>query len=197
MWCHGKKSMLKIIRSGFLNSQRLSFFIFKMEIITYVSLISLKEFHGNLCWLFFLRCKHYTNKGKIIIIRDNAVGLKILRHGTLMVAQWIGICLPTQGTRVRGSLVWEDPTCREATKPMHHNYWVRVLELVSCNCWAQASGACASQEEPLLREARVLQLEKSLHGKPRPSTEINKEKYWNMKELGEKAILTQFTIYSY
>ena len=38
-----------------------------------------------------------------------------------LVAQWLRVCLPTQGTRVR-ALVWEDPTCRGATKPVHHNY---------------------------------------------------------------------------
>ena len=37
-----------------------------------------------------------------------------------LVAQWLGICLPMQGTRVR-ALVWEDPTCRGATKPVSHN----------------------------------------------------------------------------
>ena len=26
------------------------------------------------------------------------------------------------------SLVWEDPTCRKATKPMRHNYWACALE---------------------------------------------------------------------
>ncbi|KAJ8791387.1 hypothetical protein J1605_004334 [Eschrichtius robustus] len=31
------------------------------------------------------------------------------------------IHLPVQGIRVR-ALVWEDPTCHGATKPMHHNY---------------------------------------------------------------------------
>ena len=41
--------------------------------------------------------------------------------GASLVAQWIRICLPMQGTEVR-SLVWEDPTCRGATKPVHHNY---------------------------------------------------------------------------
>ena len=41
--------------------------------------------------------------------------------GASLVAQWIRICLPMQGTQVR-SLVWEDPTCRGATKPMRHNY---------------------------------------------------------------------------
>ena len=33
------------------------------------------------------------------------------------MGQWIGIHLPMQGTRVR-SLIWEDPTCRGATKPV-------------------------------------------------------------------------------
>ena len=37
------------------------------------------------------------------------------------VAQWLRICLPMQGTRVR-ALVWEDPTCRGATRPVSHNY---------------------------------------------------------------------------
>ena len=35
--------------------------------------------------------------------------------------QLLRICLPMQGTRVR-ALVWEDPTCRRATKPVRHNY---------------------------------------------------------------------------
>ena len=38
-----------------------------------------------------------------------------------LVAQWLRICLPMQGTRVR-ALVWEDPTCRGATTPVSHNY---------------------------------------------------------------------------
>ena len=38
-----------------------------------------------------------------------------------LVAQWLRICLPMQGTRVR-VLVWEDPTCRGATGPVSHNY---------------------------------------------------------------------------
>ena len=55
-------------------------------------------------------------------------------HRASLVAQWLGICLPTQGTRVR-ALVWEDPTCRGAARPVSHNYW------------AWASGACAPQQE--------------------------------------------------
>ena len=38
-----------------------------------------------------------------------------------LVAQWLRVCLPMQGTRVR-ALVWEDPTCRGATKPVSHTY---------------------------------------------------------------------------
>ena len=38
-----------------------------------------------------------------------------------LVAQWLRICLPVQGTRVR-ALVWEGPTCRGATGPVSHNY---------------------------------------------------------------------------
>ena len=38
-----------------------------------------------------------------------------------LVAQWLRVCLPMQGTRVQ-ALVWEDPTCRGATRPVSHNY---------------------------------------------------------------------------
>ena len=41
--------------------------------------------------------------------------------GTSLVARWLRIRLPMQGTRVR-SLVREDPTCRGATEPVRHNY---------------------------------------------------------------------------
>ena len=38
-----------------------------------------------------------------------------------LVVQWLRVRLPMQGTRVR-ALVWEDPTCRGATRPVRHNY---------------------------------------------------------------------------
>ena len=41
--------------------------------------------------------------------------------GASVVAQWLRICLPMQGTRVRAP-VWEDPTCHGATGPVSHNY---------------------------------------------------------------------------
>ena len=58
----------------------------------------------------------------------------IKKERASLVAQWLRIHLPMQGTRVR-ALVWEDPTCRGATRPVSHNYW------------ACASGACAPQQE--------------------------------------------------
>ena len=44
-----------------------------------------------------------------------------IHKGASLVAQWLGVCLLVQGTRVR-ALVWEDPTCHGATRPVSHNY---------------------------------------------------------------------------
>ena len=55
-----------------------------------------------------------------------------------------------QGTRVR-SLVWEDPTCRGATKPVRHNYWA---------CEPQLLGPHAATTEARAPRARTPQQEK-------------------------------------
>ena len=55
--------------------------------------------------------------------------------GASLVAQWLRIRLPMQGTWI-WSLVQDDPTCRGATKPVHHNYWACALEPMSLNYWA-------------------------------------------------------------
>ena len=47
--------------------------------------------------------------------------IRIVILGTSMVAQWLRIRLPMQGTRVQ-ALVWEDPTCRGAPELLSHNY---------------------------------------------------------------------------
>ena len=44
-----------------------------------------------------------------------------LRVWASLVAQWLRVCLPMQGTRVR-ALVWEGPTCCGATGPVSQNY---------------------------------------------------------------------------
>ena len=83
--------------------------------------------------------------------------------GTSLVVQWLRICLPMQGTRVR-SLVQEDPTCHGATKPVHHNYWACTLEPVSHNYWAHVpqllKPACL---EPMLHNKRSHCNEKHVH----------------------------------
>ena len=45
----------------------------------------------------------------------------IKRCRASLVAQWLRIRLPMEGTRVQ-ALAREDPTCRGATKPVRHNY---------------------------------------------------------------------------
>ena len=57
-----------------------------------------------------------------IIDSENLVILLFKKQlGASLVEQWLRICLPMQGTRVR-ALVWEDPTCSGATRPVSHNY---------------------------------------------------------------------------
>ena len=68
-----------------------------------------------------------------------------------LVAQWLRISLPMQGTRVQ-ALVREDPTCRRATKPVHHNYWARMPQLPKPVCL-----------EPVLRNKRSHHNEKPAH----------------------------------
>ena len=49
--------------------------------------------------------------------------LFLLRNtlGASLVAQWLRICLPMQGTRVR-ALAREDTTCRGVNEPVCRNY---------------------------------------------------------------------------
>ena len=75
--------------------------------------------------------------------------------GTSLVAQWLRIRLPMQGTRVR-ALVREDPTCRGATKPVRHNYWACALEP-----WATTTEPV--RLEPVLCNKRSHRNEKPVH----------------------------------
>ena len=83
------------------------------------------------------------------IIKNTALGVSL-------VAQWLRIRLPMQGTRVR-ALVQEDPTCRRATKPVRHNHWACV-SLRATTTEARVPRARALQKEkPPRWEARALQ----------------------------------------
>ena len=61
-------------------------------------------------------CKVHLNKAGL-----KKCFFKTKHLGASLVAQWLRIRLPMQGTPVR-ALVQEDPTCRGATKPVRRNY---------------------------------------------------------------------------
>ena len=69
----------------------------------------------------------YIAKEKVPAICSNMdeshkdVGKKKIYLWASLVVQWLRILLPMQGTWVR-ALAREDPTCRGAAKPVHHNY---------------------------------------------------------------------------
>ena len=63
----------------------------------------------------------------LILFSFNSCG-----NGASLVAQWLRIPLPMQGTQVWAP-VREDPTCCGATKPMHHSYWACALEPANHN----------------------------------------------------------------
>ena len=69
-----------------------------------------------------------------------------------LVAQWLRIRLPMQGTRVR-ALVREDPTCRGETKPVCHNYWACALEPASHNYWSPRATTTEARVPQLLKSA--------------------------------------------
>ena len=52
--------------------------------------------------------------------KDRRANTSIIKFWASLVAQWLRVCLPMQGIRVR-ALVWEDPTCRGAAGPVSHN----------------------------------------------------------------------------
>ena len=80
--------------------------------------------------------------------------------GASLVAQWLRIHLPLQRTRVQ-ALVCEDPTCRGAATPVHHNYWDCTLEPASHNYWARVPQLLKPTHlEPVLRNKRSHREEK-------------------------------------
>ena len=68
-----------------------------------------------------LNQEEIENINRTITITEIETVIKNLPTGTSLVVQWLGIRLLMQGTRVQ-ALVWEDPTCRGATKSVCHNY---------------------------------------------------------------------------
>ena len=103
--------------------------------------------------------------------------------GTSLVAQWLRILLPMQGTQ-DWALVWEGPTCRGAVKPVSRNYWACALEpsspkYRSLRAWSPCS---ATREATAMRRPRTAtkssprspQLEKARMQQRRPNAAKNK-----------------------
>ena len=134
--------------------------------------------------------KTYTLMRNFLLILDS----RIVSWASL-VAQWLRICLPMQGTWVR-ALVWEDPPCRGATKPTCYNYWEpmccklqspRDLEPAHHNYrthvpWSlhtttrERNPACHNREKPKCcnERSRVLQLRPNTAKKVKKNLKINK-----------------------
>ena len=79
------------------------------------------------------------------------VTISVWQNRTSLVVQWLRICLPMQGTQVQ-SLVQEDSTCCQATKPP-----------LSCDLQLLSPRAATEALEPMLHNKRSYHSEKLLH----------------------------------
>ena len=101
--------------------------------------------------------------GPFEFLRYDQILKSFSRPGTSLVAQWLGIRLPMQGTWI-WSLVLEDPTCHGATKPVCHNYRACTLEPASHNYWAHMPQLLKlTCLEPVLCNKRSHRNEKPAH----------------------------------
>ena len=134
-------------------------------------------FHNIFPWVLFLTLKE--KERKFLLMQETFLtGLSTLSSPPIptttkytlkkvarasLVAQWLRICLPMQGSRAQ-ALVREDPTCCGATKPMRHSYWACALEPVSHNYWARVPQLLKPVPlEPELRNKRNHRNEKPEH----------------------------------
>ena len=138
--------------------------------------------HLTLLFLSFYQVAlpFYIARRLIMLLRMTVVKINL---GASLVAQWLRIRLPMQGTWVQ-ALVREDPTCRGATKPVHHKYWACALEPASHNYWSPCawSPCSTTRQATTMRSVCTatksspcsLQLEKARAQQRRPSTAKNK-----------------------
>ena len=67
------------------------------------------------------KCAGRQNGGNNYEDQNTEKRMERIEDRASQVVQWLRICLLMQGTQVR-ALVWEDPTCHGATRPVSHNY---------------------------------------------------------------------------
>ena len=101
--------------------------------------------------------KTLTGQREQLILKAGLANVWLLiieiNMGTSLVAQWLRIHLPMQGTRV-WALVREDPTCRGATKPVRLNYWAHMPQLPKTT---DLEPVLCNKEKPPQWEARAPQ----------------------------------------
>ena len=119
--CLLKQFFLHLLRSGFHIPAE-----FIMHIKDFLFVLSCFKFLLN---IVDLQCCVSVRYSKVMLVS------RYSKMGTSLVAQWLRIHLPMQGTRVQ-ALVREDPTCRGATKPVCHNCWACALEPASHKYWS-------------------------------------------------------------
>ena len=127
----------------------------------------------------FEKLKEFRNKlWKELKAREwhNESYVSEILHRASLVAQWLGICLPVQGTQVR-ALVQEDPTWHEAIKPVHHNCWACTPEPTSHIYWVHVPQLLKPAHlEPVLRNRRSHCNEKPAHhNEEKPSLATTRE----------------------
>ena len=103
--------------------------------------------------LFILFLISFTEQKFYILMKSNwqSFSSKDCAFGDFPGGTVIKNPLPMQGTRV-WSLFWEDPTCCRATKPVRHNYWAHLPQLLKF-----------TRLEPVLRNKRRHYNENPVH----------------------------------
>ena len=124
---------------------------------------------------------------------------KIICVETSLVAQWLGVHLPMQGTRAQ-FLVQEDPTCLWTTKLLRLNYWAQTLEPPHRNYWSRRlpsmrhkrshrdENAHAPQIRPITAKKITIVLKIKHNGKMQKWSQIRKKKNppWKAGDTGIK-----------
>ena len=139
------------------------------EFLPYHSLYCYWEFQrGERHWNYKTQHKYHQNEMTMVSTWPAHLHCKssirvCVVYGVSLVAQWLRICLPMQGTRV-WALVWEDPTCPRANMHVFRNYWACALEPMSHNYWALMLQLLKpTRLEPMLRNKRSHRNEKPTH----------------------------------
>ena len=84
--------------------------------------------------VYICKLNHFAEQQKLIPhCKSTNTSIKKKEKGISLVVQWLRIHLPMQGTWVQ-ALLQENTTCRGVAKPVRHNYWAHVPQLLKPAC---------------------------------------------------------------